>query len=82
MHCFSMKRESCFTTHNHEVAHDVGFRPVYHRIYHRNFFTLSNQTSRYILKCIRMTNDGPLFHLPDFYATLRDLRMRKIKLNC
>ena len=36
------------------VAHDVGLPTVYHRIYCRKFPTLSNQTSRYILRCIRM----------------------------
>ena len=33
---------------------DVGFPTVYRRIYRRKFLTLSNQTSRYIRKCIRM----------------------------
>ena len=33
---------------------DVGFPTVYRRIYCRKFLTLSNQTSRYIHKCIRM----------------------------
>ena len=32
----------------------VGFPTVYCRIYRRTFFTLSNQTSRYIRKCIRI----------------------------
>ena len=33
---------------------DVGFPTVYRRIYCRKFLTLSNQTSRYIHKCIRI----------------------------
>ena len=33
---------------------DVGFPTVYRRIYRRKFLTLSNRTSRYIRKCIRM----------------------------
>ena len=37
-----------------DVAHDVGFPTVYRRIYRRKVLTLSNQTSRYILKCIRI----------------------------
>ena len=37
-----------------DVAHDVGISTVYRRIYCRKFLTLSNQTSCYILKCIRM----------------------------
>ena len=32
-----------------------GFPTVYRRIYSREFLTLSNQTSRYISKCIRMS---------------------------
>ena len=34
---------------------DVGFATVYHRIYRRKFLTLSNQTSRYIRECIRIS---------------------------
>ena len=34
---------------------DVGFATVYSRIYRGKFLTLSNQMSRYICKCIRMT---------------------------
>ena len=34
---------------------DVGFPTVYRRIYRRKFLTLSNQTSRYIHKCIRIS---------------------------
>ena len=34
---------------------DVGFATVYRRIYRRKFLTLSNQTSRYIRECIRIT---------------------------
>ena len=36
------------------LHNDVGFPTVYHRIYCRNFMTLSNQTSRCICKCIRI----------------------------
>ena len=36
---------------------DIGFLTVYRRIYHRKFFTLSNQTMRYICKCIRIRVD-------------------------
>ena len=35
---------------------DVGFATVYRRIYRRKFLTLSNQTSRYIRECIRMSH--------------------------
>ena len=38
-----------------DVAHDVGFPTVYRGIYCRKFLALSNQTSRYICKCIRMS---------------------------
>ena len=34
---------------------DVGFPKVYRRIYRRKFLTLSDETSRYICKCIRMS---------------------------
>ena len=38
-----------------DVINDVKLFPtVYRRIYCRKFLTLSNQTSRYKLKCIRM----------------------------
>ena len=37
-----------------DVTYDVGAPTVYRRIYWRKFLTLSNQTSRYIHKCIRM----------------------------
>ena len=38
-----------------DVINDVKLFPaVYRRIYCRKFLTLSNQTSRYISKCIRM----------------------------
>ena len=37
-----------------DVTYDVGAPTVYRRIYWRKFLTLSNQTSRYIRKCIRM----------------------------
>ena len=38
-----------------DVINDVKlFLTVYHRIYCRKFLTLSNQTSRYICKCIRI----------------------------
>ena len=35
-------------------ADDAEFATVYHRTYCHKFMTLSNQTSRYICKCIRM----------------------------
>ena len=38
------------------IRNDVEFPTVYGRIYCRKFLTLSNQTSRYKLKCIRSTN--------------------------
>ena len=38
------------------LRNDVGFPTVYRRIYCRKFMTLSNQTSRCICKCIRMSN--------------------------
>ena len=38
-----------------DVTYDVGAQTVYRRIYWRKFLTLSNQTSRYIRKCIRMS---------------------------
>ena len=37
-----------------DVAHDFGFSTVYRGIYCLKFLTLSNQTSRYIRKCIRI----------------------------
>ena len=37
-----------------DVTYDVGAQTVYRRIYWRKFLTLSNQTSRYIRKCIKM----------------------------
>ena len=37
-----------------KLRNDVGFPTVYRRLYCRRFMTLSNQTSRYICKCIRM----------------------------
>ena len=47
-----------------DFAYDVGFPTVYRGIYCLKFLTLSNQTSRYICKCIRMNScwmfsDGP-----------------------
>ena len=33
------------------LRNDVGFPTVYRRLYRRNFFMSSNQTSRYIRKC-------------------------------
>ena len=40
-----------------DVINNVKLFPtVYHRIYCRKFLTLSNQTSRYKIKCIRMSN--------------------------
>ena len=39
-----------------DIINDVKLFPtVYHRIYCRKFLTLSNQTSRYKIKCIRMS---------------------------
>ena len=38
-----------------DVTYDVGTSTVYRRIYWRKFLTLTNQTSRYIRKCIRIT---------------------------
>ena len=35
---------------------DIGFPTVYCRIYRRKFLTLSNQTSHYICKCIRISS--------------------------
>ena len=40
-----------------DVTDDVGAPAVYRRIYRRKFLTLSNQTSRYIRKCIRIDNN-------------------------
>ena len=37
------------------LRNDVGFPTVYRRIYCRKFMTLSNQTSRCICKCIRIS---------------------------
>ena len=37
-----------------DVTYDVGAPTVYRTIYWRKFLTLSNQTSRYIRKCIRI----------------------------
>ena len=37
-----------------DVTYDVGAPTVYRRIYWRKFLTLSNQTSRYIRKCIKI----------------------------
>ena len=37
-----------------DVTYDVGAPTVYRRIYWCKLLTISNQTSRYILKCIRM----------------------------
>ena len=41
-----------------DVTYDVGALTVYRRIYWRKFLTLSNQTSRYIRKCIRIRHIG------------------------
>ena len=42
-----------------DVINDVKLFPaVYRKIYCRKFLTLSNQTSRYKLMCIRMSKDG------------------------
>ena len=41
-----------------DVINDVKLFPtVYHRIYCRKFWTLSNQTSHYKSKCIRMKDN-------------------------
>ena len=37
-----------------EVTYDVGASMLYRRIYRHKFLMLSNQTSRYIRKCIRI----------------------------
>ena len=49
-----------------DVICDVKLFPtVYRRIYCRKFLTLSNQTSRYKSKCIRMAlNSNPLYTEP------------------
>ena len=61
---FALKVERCkpFKTARHrtecDVIYDVKlFQTVYRRIYCRKSLTLSNQTSRYKLKCIRMHSD-------------------------
>ena len=46
-----------------DVAHDVGFPTVYRGIYCRKFLTLSNQTSRFICKCIRIVFHIALFRM-------------------
>ena len=47
---------------------DVGFATVYRRIYRRKFLTLSNRTSRYKRKCIRISDHylGLFDHLRQF----------------
>ena len=57
---FELKLERCkpYKAVRHsticDLIYDVKLFPtVYHRIYCRKFLTLSNQTSRYKLKCIR-----------------------------
>ena len=67
---FRLKLERC-KPHNaarhltkYEVINDVKMFPtVYRRIYCRKFLTLSNQTSRYKRKCIRI---GIGFSIPNF----------------
>ena len=53
-----------------DVTNDVKqFPTVYHRIYCRKFLMLSNQTSRYKMKCIRNLNDCCTLTLdPDLHA--------------
>ena len=65
MHCFfSAKRERHQRRKTRrypitsDVAHDVGFPTVYRRINRRKVLMLSNQTSRYIFKCIRMLDQN------------------------
>ena len=48
LHIFTCQRKAT-------LCNDVGFATVYRRIYCCKFMTLSNQTSRCICKCIRMT---------------------------
>ena len=54
-----LKLECCIKPHviqRKDVINDIKLFPtVYRRIYCGNFFTLSNQTSHYKSKCIRMT---------------------------
>ena len=69
-----------------DVINDVKLFPtVYRRIYCRKFLTLSNQTSRYKLMCIRMHNDCShiidvhlLFyaHFTNIFFILRGLELR------
>ena len=58
---FDLKLERCkpHRAERHPTKGDVNddvklFPTVYHRIYCRNFLTLSNQTPRYKRKCIRI----------------------------
>ena len=60
-HQFPLKLKHCKqhkATHHPtkgNIINDVKLFPtIYHRIYCRKFLTLSNQTSRYKIKCIRM----------------------------
>ena len=48
------------------ITSDVAVPMVYRRIYWRNFLTLSNQTSRYIRKCIRMMDECHEFMRCDY----------------
>ena len=54
---FPLKSERCkpYNPTKCDVINDVKLFPtVYRRIYCRKFLTLSNQTSRYTIKCIRI----------------------------
>ena len=72
---FRLKLDRC-KPHNAHVIHrlcyiinDVKLFPtVYRRIYCRKFFTLSNQTSRYKSKCIRIRYDLLLYSV--FWASI------------
>ena len=63
-----------------DVAYDVGFPTVYRGINCRKFLTLSNQTSRYICKCIRMPNSDPMDNFVYLYLTLIGPRSEKTGL--
>ena len=47
------------------VTYDIGAATVYRRVYWRKFLTLSNQTSRYIRKCIRIHTDSSTHFVTD-----------------
>ena len=48
-----------------DVTYDVGTPTVYLRIYWHKFLTLSNQTSHYVRKCIRVISK-PLLHIGQY----------------